>query len=168
MKINVLFKIGIILIISGIMTLSFNFVYAFINDYNSNIENGKEIEEKVNNLYDSFLTSISLYKENLNKTYDSFNLYITDIPSINNELLQNINEVKEIRDELDILSIKLDNKCSNKLSTSAFITKCSNYAKVEKDIDSAYNQMISDYNSIISKYNNYAKNKGEKLIKYIK
>ena len=68
MKHLYIFKTGLIFIISGVFLFLFSNIYEYININIIDIENGKRVEEKVNNLYSTFLANISLYKDNLNKT----------------------------------------------------------------------------------------------------
>ena len=168
MKCKTFIKIGILLIVLSISSLTVNSLYFFINEYEKDVSKGKEIEKNVNDLYSSFLTSISLYEDVINQTYDSFNLYLDELPSVNSKLLENIENVKNAKMELNDVSKKIQDNCSNSITSSVFVQKCNKHLKAEENVEKVYNNMINDYNSIVEKYNIYAEKNHKELIELLK
>ena len=168
MKCKTFIKIGILLIVLSISSLTVNSLYFFINEYEKDVSKGKEIEKNVNDLYSSFLTSISLYEDVINQTYDSFNLYLNELPSVNSKLLENIENVKNAKRELNDVSKKIQDNCSNSITSSVFVQKCNKHLKAEENVEKVYNNMINDYNSIVEKYNIYAEKNHKELIELLK
>ena len=119
-------------------------------------------------MYFSFLNLISLYEGEVNKTYDSFNLYLNEFSSVNNVLLENIESVKDAKQKLSDVSKKIEDNCSNNITSSIFVQKCNMNSKALDDVEKVYNSMIDDYNTIVTKYNTYAERNNENLIELLK
>ncbi len=156
MRSNKFIKIGLLLVMVSILTSAANYLHLTINKYNDEVNEGKKIEEEVVSLYDNFQTSLSLYISKLSNTYNSFDLYLEDIPKINNDILNNINKVNEAEKELENISNSLNEKCSNNLTTGVFLSRCDYFKENINKVNETYNKMIEDYNSIVDKYNEYA------------
>ena len=155
-------KIIIVVVLIILIGVISYFVYSVKKDRQMVLDN----MEKVNTYYEKFYKSSSKINE-IRENYSNIitDIYYEKLNEKNEEIISILNDYKKEKEDIKILSEKLDTLCKNYYSDNNINQKCQSYTVTMESINKYYDLDVDGYNNIIDKYNENAESKIEKFNK---
>ena len=164
---NIFIHIGFILILIGTSIIFVDKASASITSYYNDVNESNEIISLVHSNYNQFKTSSLEIKDYLVDVSESFDVYLDEFESNNQDI---VNKVKKVEEEINGLSPTIDNLinyCVYDLNDEVMDNECDSFKINFNNMMESYTKMISVYNDIIKEYNEYSQlNEKEPVLEY--
>lgn len=167
MKGRVIIKIGIFLIMIGLILTSYDTVYGSVSEYLNDVNLSKEISAFINVKYDVFNDDVDRYKTSLEELYDSYDIYLDEFNTSNIDIVNNIATINVNLVEMLNTAEKLKTYCNYDIGGSIKKEKCDIFIKNYKGSVDSYHKAIDEYNRIINLYNRRGLNNKKKIDNYV-
>ena len=169
MKSSFFIKFGLLLIIVGVSSTSFEVVSSYIGEVNKDVKTTNTIIDSIDKNYNNLNRDVTSFKDDLEDTYSHFNMFLEEFPVKKNILLNDIKNTKLNLGKIYLSKNNLDKECSKNLNRQEQKEKCEIYTINTDNATESYKKLVDKYNYIVGKYNKYAKKNKintEKTINY--
>ena len=94
MKSSFFIKFGLLLIIVGVSSTSFEVVSSYIGEINKDVKTTNTIIDSIDKNYNNLNRDVTSFKDDLEDTYSHFHMFLEEFPVKKNILLNDIKNTK--------------------------------------------------------------------------